>query len=349
MIKRILSLVLIITLVFSLASYANGLSLSAESAVLLDAFSKDILFEKNARTRMPMASTTKIMTALIVLERCKLSDTFKVDEGAVGTEGSSAYLQKGDKLTFEAALYALLLQSANDMANALAIEIAGSTEAFAALMNEKAKELSLSDTSFKNPSGLSAEGHYTTAYDLAMLSAVCLESEDFFRIASTKSATVKIGENDRTFVNHNKLLSLYDGACGVKTGFTKESGRCLVGAAERNGVRLISVTLKASSDWNDHAEMLDFGFSLYREYTLFKENELIFELPVAGEGSFITVSPKGEKSVFLQKGKTVSAMIEAPRLIFAPVKKGQIIGTLIFEADGREIFRTPLLAQSKVA
>ena len=350
--KRILSLILIIALLLSsfvICANAKGLSLSAESAILIDGHSLEVLFEKNAKQRMPMASTTKIMTALIVLENCNLSDTFKVDEKAVGTEGSSAYLQKGDKLSFEAALNALLLQSANDCANALAIEIAGSTEAFAALMNEKAAALSLSDTSFKNPSGLSEEGHYTTAYDLARLSAVCLENEDFFRIVSTKSATVKIGDNERTFVNHNKLLSLYEGAVGVKTGFTKESGRCLVGAAEKNGIRLLSVTLKASSDWNDHKTMLDFGFSIYREYSLFKENELIFELPVAGTGSYITVAPKGEKSVFLKKGTAVSAKIEAPRLITAPIKKGQIVGILIFEAEGREIFRTPLLAQTKVA
>ncbi len=349
--KCLISLILILTLLFSsvISAGAAGLSLSAKSAVLLDGNSKEILFEKNAGERMPMASTTKIMTALVVLDRCSLSDTFKVSEKAVGTEGSSAYLQKGEELSFEAALYALLLQSANDVANALAYEIAGSLEAFAALMNEKAKKLGLSDTQFQNPSGLSAEGHYTTARDLALLGAVCLENEDFYKIASTKTATVKIGENDRTFVNHNKLLSIYEGAVGIKTGFTKESGRCLVGAAERNGVRLITVTLKASSDWADHKAMLDFGFSLYREYKLFSDSTFTVELPLAGKGSFISASPKGEKSVFLPEGKTISVKIEAPHLITAPIKKGQIIGTLIFMSDEREIFRTPLLAQSKVA
>lgn len=347
--KALISLFLsAILLLSAIPANASGLSFSAESAVLIDGNSKEILFEKNANEKMPMASTTKIMTAIVTLENASLSHTFTVDERAVGTEGSSAYLQKGDRLTVESALYALLLQSANDAANALAFEVSGSIEDFATLMNEKAKELGLSDTSFKNPSGLSEEGHCTTARELAVLSAYCLENEDFYKIVSTKTATVKIGENDRTFVNHNKLLSLYEGAVGVKTGFTKESGRCLVGAAERNGIRLISVTLNASSDWNDHKSMLDYGFSLYREYKLYNEDSFIIELPVAGKSSYISVSPKGEYSVFLPKDKKISVVIEAPRLITAPVKKGQKLGDAVFVCDGREMHRTPLFALSKV-
>ncbi|MBE6586911.1 MAG: D-alanyl-D-alanine carboxypeptidase [Ruminococcaceae bacterium] len=351
MLKRILSLLLISAVLCGTvikASAAEALSVSAKSAVLMDGNSKEILYEKNSGERLPMASTTKIMTALVVLESLDLSHTFRVDERAVGTEGTSAYLQKGDTLTVEAALFALLLQSANDVANALAYEVGESIEGFAALMNEKARELGLCDTSFKNPSGLPEEGHCTTARDLAFLGAACLENEDFLNIVSTKSKTVKISDKDRTFVNHNKLLTLYEGAIGVKTGFTKESGRCLVGAAERNGVRLVTVTLSASNDWKCHSAMLDYGFEKYRSYTLYSKNSLLFELPVAGCDSSVTVSPEGEKKITLPYGKKISVKIEAPSLITAPVKKGAALGTAVFYADEKEIWRTPLLAISKV-
>ncbi len=350
--NRIFAIILsfILSLSLSTPALAQGYppEISAECAVLMEAESREIVFEKNGSTPCSMASTTKIMTALVVLETLPLSHVFTVDDSAVGTEGTSAYLEKGDTMTVEAALYALLLQSANDAANALAIEAGDSVEGFASLMNSKARELSLNATRFANPSGLPAEDHYTTARDLAALAAVCLENEDFCRIASTKSITVTIGEKERTFVNHNKLLSLYDGAIGVKTGFTKESGRCLVGAAERDGVRLISVTLSAPDDWNDHRAMLDMGFELYRRYTLCRENEFLIALPVAGRSNRVCATASMSKEVTLKKDSAVNAVIEAERFIYAPALKGQKVGCVIFYSKGKELCRIPLVVKEDV-
>ncbi|MBQ2729483.1 MAG: D-alanyl-D-alanine carboxypeptidase [Clostridia bacterium] len=349
MIKRsvvlILCLALLIPCRINVSAY-NTDSISARSAVMLEAQNHCVIFEKNSRERLPMASTTKIMTALIVLECCSLKDTFTVDERAIGTEGTSAYLQKGDELTFEAALYALLLQSANDVAVALAYEVSDSIEGFAELMNRKAKELSLDDTHFKNPSGLPGEDHYTTAYDLALLTCFCLENNDFYRIVSTKTKTVKISGNERTFVNHNKLLSLYDGAIGVKTGFTKESGRCLVGACERDGVRLVTVTLSASNDWQDHMSMFNCGFEQYSSYTLYSEGDFLISIPVAGSKGSIIATPDGTKSVCMKKGTRITTRTETASLITTPVTKGDILGYAVFYSDKKELHRAPLRAIS---
>lgn len=350
--KKVLpAVILLLSLLapITVCAEALGPELSAESAVIMTADTKETIFEKNANQKRPMASTTKIMTALVVLERCELDKVFRIPAKAVGTEGTSAYLLENDSLTIEAALTALLLQSANDAANALAIEVGGSIDGFASLMNEKADEIGLKDTFFKNPSGLPEDGHYTTAKDLAILASVCLENSDFSRIVSMKKSTVKINGEDRTFVNHNKLLSLYEGANGVKTGFTKESGRCLVGSCERDGVKLVTVTLDASNDWNDHKKMFDYGFSKLRSYQLYSEKNFIVELPVAGTNKFVSASPKGEKSIILPYNQTITVAIEAPSLIFAPVSLDDQVGTAVFYCNGREIAKVSLFALSRVS
>lgn len=330
------------------ASAISSLDVSAQSAVLMECSSKEIVFDKNSEKRLPMASTTKIMTALVILEKFGLQHKFTVNESAVGTEGTSAYLKKGDTLTIESALYALLLQSANDAANALALEACESIEAFSVLMNEKAKEIGLSDTQFKNPSGLPEEGHYTTAHDLAFLGSVCLENSDFYKIVSTKAKTVEISGEKRTFVNHNKLLSSYDGAIGIKTGFTKESGRCLVSAAERNGVRFVCVTLSASNDWNDHKILLDHGFSQYKSFDLYYDEEFLIEVPTGEKGKTALLSAKGSKSVSLHSGSRISVKIEAPHILFKPINKGKTVGYAVFTSNGKEIHRTPLVLLSSI-
>ncbi len=347
--KRILSAILCIILCFCLipdANAADEIFLSAKSAIAVEADGRTVIYEKNAHERLPMASTTKIMTALVVLENCSLDHSFKVSDRAVGCEGTSAYLQSGDTLTVEGALYALLLQSANDVACALAYEVSGSIEAFADLMNEKAKEIGVKNTSFKNPSGLPADGHYTTAYDLAIISCTALDNEDFKRIVSAKTAVVTIGNRDQTFINHNKLLSLYDGAIGVKTGFTKESGRCLVGAAERDGVRLVTVTLSASSDWNDHKTMFNYGFPRLRSFCLCEEGELMFEIPVAGANSLMGVAPQRTEYVTLKSNEKIELRIEAQKQVFTPINKGDTLGYAVFSSNGHEIRRIPLEALS---
>jgi len=348
LIKKLISGILALSLLLCIAPIAvkasRELSLSANSAIMIEADSNNILFEKNADVPLPMASTTKIMTAITVIEACEPNKKFTVSELAVGTEGTSAYLQKEDTITIEDALYALLLQSANDVAVALAIECAGSVEGFVELMNKKASDLHLSKTSFKNPSGLPDQDHYTTAKDLAVLSSYCMKNHTFSKIVSSKQATVKINNQDRTFVNHNKLLSLYDGAIGIKTGYTKESGRCLVGAAQKNGVSVITVTLDASDDWSDHKKMFDHAFESYRSYTLYSQGSFIVELPVAGKTEHIKLFAPGEKKAVLKKGAKITVRIEAPSLLTSPIKKGDAFAFAIFEHEGKELFRTELCA-----
>ena len=246
------------TAVFS----ASGPSVSAKAAALYDAASNSFLYTKNADTRLPMASTTKIMTALVAIESSPLDKNVMISDMAIGTEGSSLYLKKGEIMSMSDLLMGLMLRSANDAAAAIAYEISGSIEAFADKMNEKAASIGVTDTHFTNPHGLDDENHYTTAADLAIITAEALKNDTFLEIVSTEKCIIKNFDGEaRLLTNHNKLLSLYDGAIGVKTGFTKKSGRCLVGAAERDGMRLIAVTINAPDDWNDHEALFDFGFS----------------------------------------------------------------------------------------
>lgn len=208
-----------------------------------------------------MASTTKIMTCLVILDKLPLDKIVTVDKRAVGVEGSSMYLFENEKITVENLLYGLMLSSGNDAATALALECSGSIEGFAKLMNEKAKQIGLIDTSFTNPHGLDDENHYTTAFELALITAKALENETFKKIVSTKTHYMTTSTGTvRYLSNHNRLLSSFDSAIGVKTGFTKKSGRCLVSAAQKGDETYIAVTLKAPNDWTDHKNMLTFAF-----------------------------------------------------------------------------------------
>ena len=258
--KNILIKTLIILHFFT--PVAHALDLSAESACMIIAGTNQVIFEKNAYEPMSMASTTKIMTAIVALENSSPDDLVTTSANAAGVEGSSIYLEKGDKIRMEDLLYGLMLNSGNDAAIAVSEHISGNPSDFAEKMNLLSKKIGAKNTSFKNPNGLDQQGHFTTAYDLSIISSYALGNPDFKKIVSTKEKSVKINNGDiMYFSNHNKLLSMYDGAIGIKTGFTKKSGRCLVSAAERDGITLIAVTLNAPNDWQDHIAMFDFGFS----------------------------------------------------------------------------------------
>ena len=291
--KRIFCLLLAILAGVSLLAHlflpTNALplslpSVSARSAILLCAEDGSVFFEKDPDLRLGPASTTKLMTALTV--RFLLPDpeiSLKIPCEAVGIEGSSIYLVAGETLTVRELLCALLLSSANDAATALAIASAGSIDAFCSTMNALADEWGLRNTHFSNPHGLSADDHYTTARDLAMIARRVLDDPLLSSIVSTYKTTIPMdGTPDaRLLVNHNKLLRTYDGAIGMKTGFTKATGRTLVSAAKRDGMTLIAVTLDAPDDWRDHTAMLDFGFASYECVTL-EAGKLTYEMPVAG-------------------------------------------------------------------
>ena len=230
---------------------AEAIGTSATSAILMDVESGRVLYEQNADAQMLIASTTKILTALVAIREGNLSDIVTVTQEAAATEGSSMYLEAGEKLTLETLLYGLLLCSGNDAAVAIADHIGGSQEGFAQMMNETAQEIGMENSSFANPNGLDHEQHYSTARDMALLACVAVENETLVRIASTRSVTT----GGRTMTNHNKLLSYVDGCIGLKTGYTRAAGRTLVSCAERNGQRLVAVTLQDGNDWADHQKI----------------------------------------------------------------------------------------------
>ncbi len=261
-IPALLLLAATLAALLSFPAMAMTPAVSARHAILLDGNTGEILFEKDADTPAPMASTTKIMTALAVLSCLSPSDAVCVPKEAVGIEGTSAYLKEGEIFSVADLLHALLLQSANDAAVALALTADGSVAAFAERMNRLAREIGLKSSHFENPHGLHSETHYTTARDLATLTAYAMHIPAFSEIVSKRIYTCHSSLSRHTFANHNKLLHMSKDAVGVKTGFTKDSGRCLVGAAQRDGALLISVTLRAPDDWRDHLNLWRFGFSL---------------------------------------------------------------------------------------
>ena len=328
--KLKITALLLVPILFMTVFPARALDVSARSAILIEAETGRVVFEKDADTRRPMASTTKIMTALVAIESGDLSREITVDAAAEGIEGSSIYLCAGDKITLEALVWALMLESANDAATAIAIGVAGSVDAFADLMNQKATELGLCDTHFTNPHGLSDEEHYTTARDLARLTAAALENETFKTIVSTPSYRIEYGESVRNLHNHNKMLRLYDGALGVKTGFTKVSGRCLVSAAERDGLTLIAVTLNAPDDWSDHTAMLDLGFSSLEKLTLIEPGESVFISPCIGtESGQITIKNREGLTAILPMGEhNITHTVILPRYLWAPINAGDEVGKI---------------------
>ncbi len=337
----------LITIIILSSINISALDLSASSAIVLEASSGRIVYEKDADTMRPMASTTKIMTALLAIESGKLDRVVEVSPSAIAVEGSSIYLAKGDKLTLESLVYALLLESANDAAAAIAYELGGSIEGFAELMNQKAAELGLSSTHFKNPHGLYDEEHYTTARELALLAANAMQNDTFRSIASTKTHRIDVGDGVRLLHNHNRLLSMYDGAVGVKTGFTKLSGRCLVSAAERDGMMLIAVTLNAPDDWRDHSQMLDLGFETLERRTLIEPYESAIVVPCeGGEASDIIVRNHEGLSLVLPKGSgEITRKIELAQFLWAPIESGERVGRIVFTCDGEILGEVALYAE----
>ncbi len=246
--------------VFNIRISDNTANANNSGSIVMRADNYEILGGENYYAKMPMASTTKIMTALIVVENCLMDEKVVVTSESVGIEGSSIYLKIGETLTVKELLYGLMLRSGNDSAMALAIHTAGSEEAFVNMMNLRASSLGLKNTNFCNPHGLDDKNHYTCCYDLCYISSFAMKYPQFKEIVGTKFVAIGNNEAKRYFQNKNKILSMYEGGNGIKTGFTKKSGRCLVASAERNGVLLISAVLNHGDMWNDCMKLLDSGF-----------------------------------------------------------------------------------------
>lgn len=334
---------------------AAGPEVSAQSAVVLTADTGAVLFEKDGHTPRPVASTTKIMTALLALEAAQERGDPLVDitQEMVAVEGSSMGLQAGDSISLTGLAAGMLLASGNDAANAAALYLDASLESFAARMNQRAAVLGMEDTHFVTPSGLDGEdaqglGHLSTAYDMALLARAALEDQAFRQLCSSPSLAVEFAEPVKrvTYTNHNKLLTQYQGCVGVKTGFTKEAGRCLVSAAERDGALLIAVTLNAPNDWQDHTALLDYGFSQVEPYQL-AGGDVRLTVPVVGspvEVVSLRGSNGGEVTLPLGQGAQVERVVHAPKFLYAPVEAGEQVGEICWYLEGQLLGSAPLIA-----
>ena len=344
---RFLCAALCVALLLACPCRADGPpATSAASAILVDAESGRVLYEKDAHTRRGIASTTKLMTALVAAESvADLSAQVEILREDTLTEGSSMYLKVGETVTVEALFYGLLLQSGNDAALALARYCAGDVETFVARMNEKARALGMADTRFANPNGLDDEDHYSTAADMAILAAACMDNELVAKVAACKTAVV----DGRTFVNHNKLLSLYPDCVGMKTGYTSASGRTLVSAARRDGQLLLCVTLGDPDDWRDHAALFDYGFETYPRQLLSSANRTVGL--VRTTGSLVPVVPvrtAGETWYPLAAEEQVKAGLELPDCVQAPVADDAPVGAITFTLGGETIGETALVCAAGV-
>ena len=330
---------------------AQAVSVSAGSAVLLCAETGEVLFEQDAHLPRPMASTTKIMTALLTLEAASPQREVIATREMVTVEGTSMGLLPGDRVSFYALACGMLLASGNDAANTAAIAIGGSLPAFADRMNARAAEIGMTDTHFVTPSGLDDETHRSTAYDMALLACEALRNPQFADICAHESVRVSYGDPPypRTLTNHNRLLRLYPDCIGVKTGFTKKSGRCLVSAARRDGVTLVAVTLRDPDDWNDHIALYEYGFSVLHSVPL--DGDLFaVRIPVTGGvrssvGVTCAVSPRAVSDASEQILRTVYAR----PFLYAPVEKGTVVGRAAYTCAGKTVCTVDLVTDGAVS
>lgn len=336
----------------SVPAFSSGNAASAAAYALIEQNTHSVLAQANMNSRLPMASTTKTMTALIVIENCDLDELVTVADEAVGTEGSSMYLRYGEVISVRDLLYGLMLLSGNDAAIALAVHVGGSVEGFVEMMNGRAERMGLSDTHFVTPNGLHDDEHYTTAYELALIGAEAMKNEAFREIVSTQYHTSSTGSIQRTMKNKNSLLWDYEGSAGIKTGYTMAAGRCLLFAAEREGMVLVGAVLNCRPMFEAAAELLDYGFENYSLCTAlnagveiarcYVPNALESILPLTAESDIMVVVPKGE-------ALEIELRLELSEAAAAPIIKGEILGAAELYLDDEFIGRTNLIAAKSVA
>ncbi len=326
--------------------------IQAKAAVLIDESSGRVLFAKNPHQRLPQASTTKMMTCLLVIENGDLDKEVKISKYAAETGESSIWLEEGEVLTREDLLYALMLASANDAAVALAESVAGSEEKFVELMNKRARELKLNNTHFINPHGLDADGHYSSAYDLALLAREGLSNELFSSVVTTMERCVPWSGHpwDRYLYNRNRLLTTYKGARGVKTGYTSNAGLCLVGAAQRGKLKLISAVMNSPNVYDDTQKLLDYGFSKF-EAVVVEESKQVPDVKVKkGTKTSVRIMPEREVvvAVLPEEKEQLSFKLEIPDQLEAPVKMGEVVGKGKVFLNGKELTEIDYMAQEAV-
>lgn len=347
--KKFSVVILVVILIFfNLTVYCQAEEISAGSYVCMSADTAQVLYARDMYLHRGMASTTKVMTALVAVESGRLYETVEIDAKKISAEGTSLGLKTGDYLTLYELVKGMLLSSGNDSANAVALFISGTLEDFAVLMNEKARAIGMNNTNFVTPSGLDADGHYSCAYDMALLVRCAINNPVICEITSLKETYVTFTNGRKLYVsNHNKLLGDVEGCFGLKTGFTKKSGRCLLSAAERDGHKVIVVTLGAPDDWNDHKKLYDLAFREIR--ALESDFKNVFNVNVVG-GNEDTVECKAELSTPISS--FFDAEIEARYFIepflYAPVHSGDIAGRIVLCSGGNELCSIYLTAQNDV-
>lgn len=349
--KRITILFILILFLFT-SSYSIGEKppISAQAAILIDRESGRVLLEYNPHIKLPMASTTKIMTALVALENGELEKSIEIDENAVGIEGSSIYLYEDETISLEDLLYGLMLRSGNDSAVAIANHIGGDLEGFANMMNNRAKELGANNSNFTNPHGLFDENHYTTAYDLGLITKTAMGMEKFREISQSKTWKAKRGKNN-LFYNKNKTLWEYNGGDGVKTGYTIRSGRCLVTSATRNGMQLISVVLNDRNWFEDCYDLMDYGFEKYKSYVILDKGQYFGRVSVSdGNREYVNVISKDSFFYPLteEELENIKIHVEIPNTINAPVEKNKVIGKINVFLDGKLIYKGDLISREDI-
>ena len=315
-------------------------AVSAQRAIVMDEIGNKVVYEKDADSRSLIASTTKIMTGLLVCENCNVLDRVRIPREAVGVEGSSMYLREGEVLTIQELLYGMMLSSGNDAAVALAIACGTSVEHFADMMNEKARELGMTQSHFENPNGLDGKEHYSTARDLGILGLEAMKNPIFAKTVSTR--TVQVG--DRYLRNHNKLLWRVPGADGVKTGYTRAAGRILVSSAQRGGRRVVAVTINDPNDWQDHSTLLENAFARYGEKTLIRTGEQVGTLEVAGgEARQVPILAAREFSGWVVPGERPMVILPGPGFTYAPVARGGSAGNAYVVLEGKVLGTIPVV------
>lgn len=342
--KKVISFIIALALISGSSVLAAAPADSASASIVLDADSGRVLCSKNADARKLIASTTKIMTALVVLDHCDPEEAVTVLPEHAAIEGSSMYLRPGGDYTVRDLLYGMMMASGNDAAAALACHCGGDIPGFAALMNEKAAALGLENSSFENPHGLDGESHYSSAYDLALITREAMKNELFAQIVSTKTQAI----GDQTYVNHNKLLWNYEGCIGVKTGYTMAAGRTLVSCAERDGLRLICVTLSDGDDWKDHAALYDWAFSAYEYRGLMPMGEISRVPVISGERDSVGVKSADNAGFLCEKGAEFQMSLQLPRFVYAGIKEGEHAGTARITSNGELVGEYELVYSESV-
>lgn len=341
LLKKLYCLILTLLFLFPNIAYANDNSISAYSAVTIDSATKSVLFEQNAYQHMPMASTTKIMTCLIACESGKLDDLLTITDEMANVQGSSIYLKAGDEITLLDLVKGAMIASGNDAANSIAIYLGSTVDNFVNMMNNKAKELGLNSTHFETPSGLDGKEHYSTAYDMAVLASFALKNQTFSQICSLKSAEITINSQKQTIYNHNKLLNYSEDCVGVKTGFTKKAGRCLVSAYKFENNYIICVTLNAADDWNDHKKLIELAKSKYVKIC----NSELIDINVVG-GYKNIIKCKASWNVYSLSNVKIKAY-HYP-FLYAPVEQGCVVGKMDILSDGNIIATVDIIAEEGV-